>query len=99
MTDTTLAQLSNTAVYSAMVVLTLAMLAYAVYLARLLPAREAATAARPPRTASWSPRVRWRAGTRHPVRRQPRPRRTAPNGTTAGRSRSPPARPPASRGC
>ncbi len=46
MTDTTLAQLSNTAVYSAMVVLTLAMLAYAVYLARLLPAREAATAAR-----------------------------------------------------
>jgi cytochrome c-type biogenesis protein CcsB len=40
MTDTTLAQFSTTAVYSAMVVLTLAMLAYAVYLARLLPARE-----------------------------------------------------------
>jgi cytochrome c-type biogenesis protein CcsB len=39
MTDTTLAQLSNTAIYSAMVVLTLAMLAYAVYLARLVPAR------------------------------------------------------------
>ncbi|HET7761784.1 MAG TPA: c-type cytochrome biogenesis protein CcsB [Phycicoccus sp.] len=43
MTDTTLAQLSNTAIYSAMVVLTLAMLAYAVYLARLVPAREART--------------------------------------------------------
>ncbi len=41
MTDTTLAQLSNTAIYSAMVVLTLAMVAYAVYLARLAPAREA----------------------------------------------------------
>jgi cytochrome c-type biogenesis protein CcsB len=40
MTDTTLAQLSNTAVYSAMVVLTLAMLAYAMYLARLAPTRE-----------------------------------------------------------
>ncbi|HET9020354.1 MAG TPA: c-type cytochrome biogenesis protein CcsB [Ornithinibacter sp.] len=52
MTDTTLAQLSNTAVYSAMVVLTLAMLAYAVYLARLLPAREAATAARAAATAA-----------------------------------------------
>lgn len=45
MTDTTLAQLSNTAIYSAMAVLTLAMLAYALHLARLLPAREAATAA------------------------------------------------------
>jgi cytochrome c-type biogenesis protein CcsB len=42
MTDQTLAQLSNLAIYSAMVVLTLAMLADAVYLARLVPAREAA---------------------------------------------------------
>ena len=41
MTDQTLAQLSNTAIYSAMVVLTLAMLAYAVYLARLAPTRDA----------------------------------------------------------
>jgi cytochrome c-type biogenesis protein CcsB len=41
MTDQTLAQLSNTAIYSAMVVLTLAMLAYAVYLARLAPSRDA----------------------------------------------------------
>ena len=39
MTDQDLAQLSNTAIYSAMVVLTLAMLAYAVYLARLAPTR------------------------------------------------------------
>ncbi|MEO6789952.1 MAG: c-type cytochrome biogenesis protein CcsB [Ornithinibacter sp.] len=38
MTDTTLAQLSNFAIYSAMVVLTLAMVAYAVHLARLVPA-------------------------------------------------------------
>jgi len=45
MTDQTLAQLSNTAIYSAMVVLTLAMLADAVYLARLVPAREDAAAA------------------------------------------------------
>ena len=37
MTDQTLAQLSNLAIYSAMVVLTLAMLADAVYLARLVP--------------------------------------------------------------
>ncbi len=44
MTDTTLAQLSNTAIYSAMVVLTLAMLAYALHLARLVPAREDAAA-------------------------------------------------------
>ena len=43
MTDTTLAQLSNTAIYSAMVVLTLAMLGYAVYLARLVPGRERAS--------------------------------------------------------
>ncbi len=42
MTDTTLAQLSNTAIYSAMAVLTLAMLAYALHLARLVPAREQA---------------------------------------------------------
>ena len=42
MTDQTLAQFSNLAIYSAMVVLTLAMLADAVYLARLVPAREAA---------------------------------------------------------
>ena len=42
MTDQTLAQLSNLAIYSAMVVLTLAMFADAVYLARLVPAREAA---------------------------------------------------------
>ena len=42
MTDQTLAQLSNLAIYSAMVVLTLAMIADAVYLARLVPAREAA---------------------------------------------------------
>ncbi|GAA4412540.1 c-type cytochrome biogenesis protein CcsB [Fodinibacter luteus] len=41
MTDQTLAQLSNTAIYSAMVVLTLAMLAYAVHLARLAPTRDA----------------------------------------------------------
>jgi cytochrome c-type biogenesis protein CcsB len=40
MTDQTLAQLSNAAIYSAMVVLTLAMLAYAVYLARLVPERD-----------------------------------------------------------
>ena len=39
MTDTTLAQLSNLAVYSAMAVLTLAMVLYAVYLARLAPSR------------------------------------------------------------
>ncbi len=43
MTDTTLAQLSNVAIYSAMAVLTLAMLAYAVYLARLVPSREVAS--------------------------------------------------------
>ena len=42
MTDQTLAELSNLAIYSAMVVLTLAMIADAVYLARLVPAREAA---------------------------------------------------------
>ncbi|MFQ6172294.1 c-type cytochrome biogenesis protein CcsB [Oryzobacter sp. R7] len=39
MTDTTLAQLSNLAIYSAMAVLTLAMVMYAVYLARLAPTR------------------------------------------------------------
>ncbi len=39
MTDTTLAQLSNLAIYSAMAVLTLAMVLYAVYLARLAPSR------------------------------------------------------------
>lgn len=44
MTDTTLAQLSNLAVYSAMAVLTIAMVAYAVYLARLAPTRGAVTA-------------------------------------------------------
>ncbi len=43
MTDTTLAQLSNLAVYSAMAVLTLAMVMYAVYLARLVPTRDGAT--------------------------------------------------------
>ena len=43
MTDTTLAQLSNAAIYSAMAVITLAMLAYAVYLARLVPSREVAS--------------------------------------------------------
>ena len=42
MTDTTLAQLSNGAIYSAMVVLTLAMIGYAVYLARLVPDRQLA---------------------------------------------------------
>ena len=42
MTDTTLAQLSNTAIYSAMAVLTLAMLAYALHLARLVPSRDQA---------------------------------------------------------
>ncbi len=42
MTDTTLAQLSNAAIYSAMVVLTLAMIAYAVHLARLVPERRSA---------------------------------------------------------
>ena len=41
MTDTTLAQYSNLAIYSAMAVLTLAMLGYAVYLARLVPSKEA----------------------------------------------------------
>jgi cytochrome c-type biogenesis protein CcsB len=49
MTDQNLAQLSNLAIYSAMVVLTLAMLADAVYLARLVPAREAAREATPDR--------------------------------------------------
>ncbi len=44
MTDTTLAQLSNTSIYSATVVLTLAMVAYAVYLARLVPSRDRAAA-------------------------------------------------------
>ena len=39
MTDTTLAQLSSLAVYSAMGVLTLAMVMYAVYLARIAPTR------------------------------------------------------------
>ena len=39
MTDTTLAQLSSLAVYSAMAVLTLAMVMYAVYLARIAPTR------------------------------------------------------------
>jgi cytochrome c-type biogenesis protein CcsB len=39
MTDTTLAQLSNLSIYSAMAVLTIAMVMYAVYLARLAPAR------------------------------------------------------------
>ena len=40
MTDQTLAQLSNAAIYSAMLVLTLAMIADAVYLARLAPERD-----------------------------------------------------------
>ncbi|KRE60924.1 c-type cytochrome biogenesis protein CcsB [Nostocoides sp. Soil756] len=44
MTDYTLAQLSNYSVYSAMVVLTLAMLAYALYLARIAPERSERTA-------------------------------------------------------
>ncbi|MBM6399915.1 c-type cytochrome biogenesis protein CcsB [Phycicoccus sonneratiae] len=43
MTDYTLAQLSNYSVYSAMVVLTLAMLAHGLYLARIVPARESAS--------------------------------------------------------
>ncbi|MGG5259142.1 c-type cytochrome biogenesis protein CcsB [Phycicoccus avicenniae] len=42
MTDYTLAQLSNYSVYSSMVVLTLAMLAYGLYLARVVPGREVA---------------------------------------------------------
>ena len=42
MTDQTLAQLSSAAIYSAMVVLTLAMIADAVYLARLAPERDRA---------------------------------------------------------
>jgi cytochrome c-type biogenesis protein CcsB len=42
MTDQTFAELSNLAIYSAMVVLALAMIADALYLARLVPAREAA---------------------------------------------------------
>ena len=47
MTDTTLAQLSNTAIYSAMVVLTLAMLAHAVSeRRRYYPARHANSQAR-----------------------------------------------------
>ena len=64
MTDATLAQLSNTAVYSSMVVLTLAMLAYALYLARLVPAREqhAETADRSPELVAAAA-----AGTEAPV--------------------------------
>ncbi len=49
MTDTSLAQLSNLAVYSAMAVLTLAMLAYALYLARLAPDRDVTREAAPER--------------------------------------------------
>ncbi|PKW26436.1 c-type cytochrome biogenesis protein CcsB [Phycicoccus duodecadis] len=49
MTDYTLAQLSNYSVYSAMVVLTLAMLAYALYLARIAPERSERTAEVPER--------------------------------------------------
>ena len=45
MTDTTLAQLSSLAVYSAMAVLTLAMVMYAVYLARIAPKRTSSRAA------------------------------------------------------
>ncbi|WP_240917780.1 hypothetical protein [Phycicoccus sp. HDW14] len=48
MTDYTLAQLSNYSVYSSMVVLTLAMLAHGLYLARVVPAREAV-----PSASSW----------------------------------------------
>ena len=44
MTDTTLAQLSNLSIYSAMAVLTLAMVVYALYLARLAPSRAKAEA-------------------------------------------------------
>ncbi|HMM95547.1 c-type cytochrome biogenesis protein CcsB [Phycicoccus sp.] len=49
MTDYTLAQLSNYSVYSSMVVLTLAMLAHGVYLARIVPARETVAEAAPER--------------------------------------------------
>ncbi|MGL5910569.1 MAG: c-type cytochrome biogenesis protein CcsB, partial [Phycicoccus sp.] len=49
MNPTTLAELSNTAVYSAALVLTLAMVAHALYLARVAPERSAAeTPAREP---------------------------------------------------
>ncbi|MBT9256496.1 c-type cytochrome biogenesis protein CcsB [Phycicoccus sp. MAQZ13P-2] len=49
MTDLTLAQLSNLSVYSAMAVLTLAMLAHGLYLARVVPARESAAVEAPER--------------------------------------------------
>lgn len=45
MTDTTFAQLSNLSIYSAMAVLTIAMVMYAVYLARLAPTRGRVAAA------------------------------------------------------
>ena len=40
MTDQTLATYSNLSIYSAMAVLTLAMILYAVHLARLMPSKE-----------------------------------------------------------
>jgi hypothetical protein len=64
MTDQSLAQLSNLAIYSAMVVLTLAMLADAVYLARLVPAREAAHESVHER--EWCLPAPARGATRHP---------------------------------
>jgi cytochrome c-type biogenesis protein CcsB len=77
MTDQTLAQLSNTAIYSAMVVLTLAMLAYAVYLARLVPAKDAAAEA----ASSDEPA---RAADRALVPAGPGEGASAPNGNVRG---------------
>ena len=98
MTDQTLAQLSNLAIYSAMAVLTLAMLADAVYLARLVPAREAAREAERERElVGWSApvarhgRAPARQPGRHPSRRRRRP-------TVRETSRSRRARRPASAG-
>lgn len=82
MPNTSLAGYANLAVYSAMAVLTLATLAYAVFLARWVPAR-AETVARGAGVRT-RPRVcrhvdgihRWVGGCgRGPVRRRPRPRR------------------------
>ena len=94
MTDQTLAELSNLAIYSAMVVLTLAMIADAVYLARLVPAREAAQEGARERelvTAGGAAETECeRRGIRAGRTRDPRPGATP--------SRSGRARPPASAG-
>ena len=96
MTDQTLAQLSNLAIYSAMVVLTLAMLADAVYLARLVPAREADRESRARARARDRRRRRRGRATRHPAA----PASEHADGPDRARrpSRSRPARPPASAG-